>query len=142
MTMTSRQRIEMHTGPGTCGASCHATYINPVGFAFESFDGLGQFRVEENGLPIDASAAFEFVDGVAEFDGAAEFNDAIADRVETHDCYTKHWVEYALGRDTAGSDLDLIQSLGDQSLDGLPIKALVIELVKSESFRSRNAEGS
>ena len=132
----------MHTGPGTCGASCHGTYINPVGFAFESFDGLGQYRVEENGLPIDAAAAFEFADGLIEFDGASEFSATIAERVETHDCYTKHWVEYALGRDTAGSDLDLIQSLGDDSLDGFSIKELILGLVKSDEFRSRNAEGS
>ena len=142
MTMTSRERIELHTGPGTCGATCHGRYINPVGFAFESFDSLGQYRVEENGRPIDASAAFEFADGLMEFDGASEFNETIADRVETHDCYTKHWVEFALGRDTAGSDLDLIQSLGDSSLDGFSIKELIIELVKSDEFRSRNVEGS
>jgi hypothetical protein len=142
MTMTSRQRIEMHTGPGTCGASCHGTFINPVGFAFESFDGLGQYRTEEFGMPIDASAAFEFVDGPVTFDGAAEFNDAITSRVQTHDCYTKQWVEYALGRDTAGSDLDLIQDLGDASLNGLSIKEMIIELVQSEEFRVRNAEGS
>ena len=142
VAMTSRQRIEMHTGPGTCGASCHGTFINPVGFAFESFDGLGQYRTTEMGLPIDASAIFEFEDGPVEFDGAAEFSGAIAARVRTHDCYTKHWVEYALGRDTAGSDLGLIQALGDGSLDGLSIKALIIELVRSEAFGARNAEGS
>jgi hypothetical protein len=142
MTMTSRERIEMHTGPGTCGASCHGTYINPIGFAFESFDGLGQYRLEENGRLIDSAAAFEFADGPMEFDGAGELNETLADRVETHDCYTKHWVEYALGRDTAGSDLDLIQNLGDRSLDGLSVKELIIELVKSDEFRSRNAEGT
>lgn len=142
MTLTSRQRIEMHTGPGTCGATCHGTYINPIGFAFESFDGLGQYRVEENGLPIDASASFEFADGVADFDGAAELNDAMSSRIEVHDCYAKHWLEYALGRDTAGSDLDLIQALGDASLDGVPVRALILELVKGEAFRSRNAEGT
>jgi len=142
MTMTSRERIEMHTGPGTCGASCHGKFINPVGFAFESFDGLGQYRTEEFGIPVDASATFEFADGPVEFDGAAEFNDAITARVQTHDCYSKHWVEYALGRHTAGSDLDLIQSLGDTSLDGLSVKELIIDLVQSAEFRARNAEGS
>jgi hypothetical protein len=142
MMMTSRERIEMHTGPGTCGASCHGAFINPVGFAFENFDGLGQYRTEENGFPIDASAAFEFADGPAEFDGAAEFSGAIASKVQTHDCYAKHWVEYALGRDTAGSDLDLIQALGDESLDGRSIKDLIIDLVQSELFRARNTGGS
>jgi len=142
MTMTSRERIEMHTGPGTCGASCHGTYINPVGFAFERFDGLGQYRTEELGMPVDASATFAFADGPVAYDGAAEFTDAIATRVQTHDCYTKHWVEYALGRDTAGSDLDLIQALGDASLDGLSVRELIIELVRSDAFRARNTEGS
>ncbi len=142
MTLTSRERIDMHTGPGTCGASCHGTYINPVGFAFESFDGMGQYRIEENGKPIDSSATFEFMGGPVSYDGAAELNDAMATRVQTHDCYTKHWVEYALGRDTAGSDLDLIQALGDASLNGLSVKALIVELVRSEEFMVRNAEGS
>lgn len=142
MTMTSRERIEMHTGPGTCGATCHGTFINPVGFAFESFDGLGQYRTEEAGMPIDATATFEFLDGPVTYDGAAEFAAAVVDRVQAHDCYAKHWVEYALGRGTAGSDLDLIQDLGDASVDGLAIKDLILELVKSEEFRARNAEGS
>jgi len=140
--MTSRQRIEMHTGPGTCGASCHGTFINPIGFAFESFDGLGQYRSEELGLSVDASSMFEFADGPVAFDGAVELNHAMSARVQTHDCYSKHWVEYALGRDTAGSDLELIQRLGDSSLDGLSIKDLIVELVRSEEFRVRNAEGS
>ena len=127
---------------GTCGGTCHGTYINPIGFAFESFDGLGQHRETENGLPIDSSAAFEFQDGMVEFDGAAELSSAMAERIETHDCYTKHWVEYALGRDTAGSDLDLIQRLGDDSSAGVSIRALILDLVRSEEFRSRNAEGT
>jgi len=142
VTMTSRERIEMHTGPGTCGASCHGTYINPIGYAFESFDGLGQYRTAELGLPVDSAATFEFADGAVSYDGAGELNGAMAERVQTHDCYAKHWVEYALGRDTAGSDLDLIQNMGDASLGGLSLRELVIELVQSEEFRARNAGGS
>ena len=142
VTMTSRERIEMHTGPGTCGASCHGTYINPIGYAFERFDGLGQYRTEELGLPVDSSATFEFADGPVSYDGAGELSGAMAERVQTHDCYAKHWVEYALGRDTAGSDLDLIQNMGDASLGGLSIRELILELVQSDEFRARNAEGS
>jgi hypothetical protein len=142
ITMTSRERIEMHTGPGTCGASCHGTYINPIGYAFESFDGLGQYRTEELGLPVDSAATFEFADGPVSYDGAGELTGAMAERVQTHDCYAKHWVEYALGRDTAGSDLDLIQSMGDASLGGLSLRELIIELVQSEEFRARNAGAS
>ena len=142
VTMTSRERIELHTGPGTCGASCHGTYINPIGYAFESFDSLGQYRTEELGLPIDSAASFDFADGSVSFDGAGELSQAMSDRVQTHDCYAKHWLEYALGRDTAGSDLDLIQHMGDASLSGFSIRELIVELVQSEEFQVRNAEGS
>jgi hypothetical protein len=141
-SMTSRQRIELHTGPGTCGSTCHGDFINPVGFAFESFDGLGQHRSTENGFPIDAQSSFLFSDGMVSYDGADEFAQVASERIETHDCYSKHWVEYALGRETAGADLDLIQSMGDASLDGVPIRELIVQVVQSEEFRSRNTEDS
>jgi hypothetical protein len=40
---TNRQRVEAHTGDGFCG-SCHATLINPPGFALENFDPSGRWR--------------------------------------------------------------------------------------------------
>ena len=45
---TNRQRVDEHTKG--CGASCHNQLINPLGFAFENFDGMGQYRdMEKNG---------------------------------------------------------------------------------------------
>nr|PZN24164.1 MAG: hypothetical protein DIU78_12645 [Pseudomonadota bacterium] len=41
---TNRERVTAHTGPGTCGGACHGTIINPIGFAFENFDAIGQER--------------------------------------------------------------------------------------------------
>ena len=60
---TNRQRIDKLTG--TCGQSCHNDMINPLGFAFEHFDGMGQWRDNENGgLAIDSSGSYTFADGV------------------------------------------------------------------------------
>src|SRR5207248_3288783 len=36
---TNRQRISKLPAP--CGGSCHNSMINPLGFAFEHFDGMG-----------------------------------------------------------------------------------------------------
>ena len=59
---TNRQRIDKLTG--TCGMSCHNDMINPLGFAFEHFDGMGQSRDTENGgLAIDSSGSYTFADG-------------------------------------------------------------------------------
>ena len=62
---TNRERINSITGPGTCGAGCHATLINPIGFALEHYDALGQYRDEESGLPVNAADTYVFQDGRA-----------------------------------------------------------------------------
>ncbi|HEY8945059.1 MAG TPA: DUF1592 domain-containing protein, partial [Polyangiaceae bacterium] len=48
---TNRQRIDAVTGVGTCGQGCHATLINPLGFAFENYDPLARHRTMDNGAP-------------------------------------------------------------------------------------------
>lgn len=52
-TKTTRARFEAHAQSDQC-ASCHAT-IDPLGFAFENFDGMGKARTTENNLPINTS---------------------------------------------------------------------------------------
>ena len=32
--MTNRERVEAHTGVGTCGEGCHSSLINPLGSIF------------------------------------------------------------------------------------------------------------
>ncbi|HTJ80231.1 MAG TPA: DUF1592 domain-containing protein, partial [Polyangiaceae bacterium] len=57
---TDRERVETLTGKGTCGETCHGTYINPAGYALENFDAIGGYRTKDNGVSIDASATFPF----------------------------------------------------------------------------------
>ena len=61
--MTNRERVEAHTGVGTCGEGCHSLLINPPGFAFENYEGLGRYRTEDNGQPVDSSGAL-YIDGM------------------------------------------------------------------------------
>ena len=60
---TNRERIDSITGEGTCGEGCHATMINPIGFALENYDALGHYRTQDNGFPIDAAVRYTFEDG-------------------------------------------------------------------------------
>src|SRR5207244_2193957 len=66
---TNRNRIESVTA----GCSdCHAAAINPLGFAFEGFDGLGQVRDHDNGVAVDTMATYAFAAGARAFaDGRA-----------------------------------------------------------------------
>lgn len=138
---TMRQRVEAHTS--TCGAGCHDTRINPLGFAFEHFDALGRFRdverVAGTDLPIDASASIELDNGRLAYDGAAELARALAAEPSVHDCYARHWLEYAYGR--ASTDLDdrIARRAGRASrLDGLSVQGVVRQLVTSPAFRARS----
>lgn len=48
LSQTTRQVVSALTEqPGTACAGCHATLINPLGFAFEGFDALGRVRSEQ-----------------------------------------------------------------------------------------------
>jgi hypothetical protein len=51
--VTTRERYEDVHGVDEC-SPCHGR-MDPIGFAFENFDGIGRYRTEEVGKPIDAT---------------------------------------------------------------------------------------
>jgi hypothetical protein len=136
---TNRQRVETLTGDAAC-SGCHGILINPVGFAFEHFDGLGQYRDTENDLPVDASATYNIDGAAVAYDGAVQFTQAIAQGTQTHECYARRWAEYLYGRDFAPADLadqNLIRQGGALSKGGAQVTNLVTQLVANDAFMSR-----
>jgi hypothetical protein len=136
---TDRERIEAHTGFGTCGEGCHGGYINPLGFAFENFDGLGRPRTMDQGKPVDTSAAYPIAgDGMVPFDGAPELMPILAGSKEAHSCLAKSFMSYALSRDIVASDLPAIEELAEVSMsDSGSIKEVIRAFVKSPAFLNR-----
>ncbi len=138
--VTNRDRITVNTGVGTCGAGCHSTIINPVGFAFEHYDALGRYRDTDNGAPVDASDSYVFTPalGPEKFDGALEFSRLAANSAVAHDCYATNLLEFLAGRLPEDADQGLVKRLGMKSLQqGANIKSLIVELVTSEPFVTR-----
>ncbi|WP_437475771.1 DUF1592 domain-containing protein [Sorangium sp. So ce1014] len=134
---TNRERITRLTS--ACGGACHNLLINPVGFAFEHFDGMGQYRDEENGgLPIDSSGVYSFSEGARSFADAGELMHYMAESEQAHLCYAKKLASFALQRDVIPSDLPLVETLAEVSrgADG-SVKEMMLELVKNEAFRTR-----
>lgn len=135
---TNRERVDTATGEGTCGAGCHSTFINPLGFAFENYDGLGRLRTTDNGKPVDTSASYPFAEGALEFSGAAELMQIIADGQQAHACYAKHLASFYLQRDLNQSDRGLIDSLTATSQGpSSSIKQLLLSLVTDPAFTTR-----
>jgi hypothetical protein len=137
---TNRERVEAHTSAPQC-ATCHASYINPHGFPFESYDALGTWRTTDNGKPVD-TATNVFVDNeLTPISGAIEFVQLMAASPGVHACYAEHWLEYTVGRNSTTDDELAIARLGTTSLqDELSIQELLIAVTTSPFFLNRAAE--
>lgn len=70
---TTRERFAAHTADALC-RSCHDS-IDPLGFSFERFDGMGKYRDLDNGKPIESSVNVAIG---ADFDGAYADSSALA----------------------------------------------------------------
>src|SRR6185503_20650510 len=95
LTGTLRQRMEQHRENPTC-ASCHAR-MDPIGFGFEHFDGIGVWRQTDGGHAIDAAG--QLVSGES-FRSATELAAMLMKekRAEFVRCLSDKMLTYALGR--------------------------------------------
>lgn len=132
--LTLRQRFERHRQDANC-ASCHAR-MDPIGFALENFDGIGEWRDKDNELPIDSSA--ELADGTA-FQGPEGLKDVLLAQKER---FLRHFVEkmftYAIGRAVDYYDECTIQTVMDR-LDSSEYASheLIHAIVESHAFTHR-----
>jgi hypothetical protein len=135
---TLRERVDRHTGKGTCGEGCHGGLINPLGFAFENYNPLGAWQTMDAGKPVDAAAEFSF-EGVAQpYNGAVELAQLMADSKEAHECYVGHLLEYGYARNPQKADKKLIASVAAGSRAGTTsIKQVILALTQSEAFLYR-----
>jgi hypothetical protein len=138
---TNRERVESISGVGTCGEGCHASVINPPGYALEHYDALGRWRDEDNGFPVNAADAYTFPDGrTIQFKDGVELSRKLAAAPEVHACYLRQVLEYVHGRDLGAGDEALLAELAAASLaEDLTIRELVLRAVTSPAFRYRAA---
>lgn len=137
---TNRERVTEHTGSGSCGR-CHLEVINPPGFAFENFDGMGEIRESDAGKPVDTADEYRFSDGLKSFTNASELIALLAGHPQAHGCYAAQLGEFVLGRDVAGSEETLIAKVQEASFENqASIKELVLMLIQDPHFTT--AQGS
>jgi hypothetical protein len=138
---TLRQKLEtLHQGAASSCAACHAL-IDPMGFALENYDGVGQWRDMDNGQPVDASGAMPET-GVA-FNGAAELSVAIAADPRFASCVSQQLMTYALGRHTTADDRPAIDALGQAfAAGGYDLAALVKSVATSNAMILRHSEAA
>jgi hypothetical protein len=142
---TNRQQVQAFTEmEGSVCVGCHGALINPLGFPFENFDGLGKFRTTEaGGLPIDASSKYSFAEGEKKFNGAVELMKTVAAGRQAHECYAEKLFEYIYGRERVregelvAADKGVISEVGRRSRLKVPIKSMILDLVSTDAFVTR-----
>jgi Protein of unknown function (DUF1592)/Protein of unknown function (DUF1588)/Protein of unknown function (DUF1595)/Protein of unknown function (DUF1585)/Protein of unknown function (DUF1587) len=134
---TTRERFAEHAS-NACAKACHSL-MDPLGFAFENYDGIGRYRTMDNGQPVDATGSIE-LDGVAQpFSSAIDLAKVLSTSDRVRGCFATQWFRFAVGRkETAGDapSLSVIQSAF--AAHQFDVRALAPAIAGSRSFRFRS----
>ena len=130
---TTREYFTWKTSMTQC-AGCH-TRINPVGFAFEKFDAIGQFRTLDSDAPVDASGMLALPEGNIEFDGARQLVTELVGLSSVRACYAKNWLQYAYSRGETPLDLRTLALAARELVrDDYGVRDLMVALTQSAAF--------
>jgi Protein of unknown function (DUF1592)/Protein of unknown function (DUF1588)/Protein of unknown function (DUF1587)/Protein of unknown function (DUF1595)/Protein of unknown function (DUF1585) len=137
--LTTRERFRQHSDNAVC-AGCHQL-MDPIGMAFESYDGVGRFRTSENGQAIDTSGEVLGTDVAGAFDGIAELGDKLAQSSDAKACLVTNWFRYAYGRDEqASTDACAVERLNEAFREAnYDVAELIVALTQSDAFLYRTA---
>ena len=132
--LSMRERMEAHRTSPVC-ASCHML-MDPLGFSLENFDGIGAWRADESGVPIDASSTLPHG---AVFEGPTGLRDILLaqeDRfVET---VTEKLLTYALGRGVEYYDGPAIRTIARSAAStDYRWSSVILGIVDSTPFQMR-----
>lgn len=135
--LSVRERFAMHSSEAGC-ASCH-TLMDPIGFAFEHYDGAGRYRTVDGNLAVDASGELtntEDLDG--SFYGAIELSERLSGSDQVRACFVRQYLRFALVRPLAAEDDCTLAALEEAfAASDDTVEALMLAVATSESFRLR-----
>jgi hypothetical protein len=135
---TTRQHFEAHDQMQPC-AGCH-TYLDPVGFGFEGYDGIGRHRTTDNGLPVDTSGTVKAMGTGSDlsFAGLADLASYLAADPDVESCLTRYWTYYAFGQIAWPQDGCTQDSIaGEAAHNGNSLKSVLMAILHAPHFISR-----
>jgi len=139
---TTRQVFEQHTNDPAC-AGCH-TLIDPIGLGFENYDGIGRYRLMENGQAVDATGSLANTDDPAiegDFEGAVSLSGMLAEARQVQDCVADHWYTFAMGHPETPSDMCAAEQIRNTfATTGGSFDDLLVAITTSDAFRYRTVQ--
>jgi len=138
ITTSVRERLEAHRQDPVC-ASCHAV-IDPVGFALENFDLVGQWREFDGDSRVDPSGTL--LDG-STIRGPADLRKALVGYSELFvETFTEKLMTYALGRELEYHDMPTVRAImRSAEASDYRFSTLVRGIINSDQFKKRVKSG-
>jgi mono/diheme cytochrome c family protein len=129
---TMRQQMEKHRADPMC-AGCH-TKMDPLGFALENYNAVGQWRTQDAGQTIDSSGLLP--NGKA-FKGSAELKAILMGNSDAFaECLAEKVMIYALGRGLEGYDRRTLKQItSNLTASDYRFSALISGIVNSVPFQ-------
>jgi hypothetical protein len=134
--LSVRQLLEEHRKNAPC-STCHAV-MDPLGFALEDFNAIGEYRTKDASGPIDASG--QLADGT-KIDGVVGLREALLKHPEYFvGTLTEKMLTYALGRPLEYYDMPVVRGIvqGAAKSD-YRFSSLIEGIVNSEPFEMKKA---
>jgi hypothetical protein len=135
--LSVRERMEEHRASPAC-ASCHRV-IDPLGLTLENYDAVAQWRIKDNGVPVDPSG--ELYDGM-KMSGPSGLRSALLAHSETVlRNFTAKLFQYALGRRVEYYDQPTVRTIVRQAgTVQNKFSAFVLGVVESPAFQMSRAD--
>ncbi|MCB1844710.1 MAG: DUF1588 domain-containing protein, partial [Halioglobus sp.] len=131
---TARERLLRHREEPIC-AGCHQL-MDPIGLTLEQFDGVGMFRIRENGALIDVGGE---LDGEV-FAGARGLGEALSEHPRVPACLVNTVYRYATGRPAVNSERELLGALeAGFAASGYRLRELLAQIATNEKFYDADA---
>src|SRR5690606_19486233 len=110
--------------------------FDPLGFALEHFDAIGRFREDEGGFAIDTSGEVQLDDTTFTYAGPEELMRGLAASSQVRRCFSRHWLEYLLGRELGDEETTVVEQVTERADSGgeLELKRVLIAGTESEPF--------
>lgn len=149
--LTTREVVEQLTAPDAC-YGCHQTFINPLGFALEGFDGLGRVRSEQRLFddagdeigqkPIDTTSVPQVVLGDdTPSTGPADLMRLIAESGKVEACLARQYFRFTFGRwEQVASDGCTLEQMRQAITSEAGLSGLLRDVALSDAFQTRTAQ--
>jgi hypothetical protein len=137
---TNRERFKFHEDNDAC-RGCHIP-LDGLGFAFEKYDGFGQYRTQENGQNVDATGSMTVLaGGPFPLDGIDSVSALLADSPEVQACIVRYMSYFGYGRDAwdkseCNRDGIIKQAQGQD----FSLKSVLMGVVTAPHFSKRVAD--